>query len=198
VAGILASLVAMAFVLSVTPGPNNVLLTASGATSGYLRTLPAQAGILAGFLVQIGLCALGVGAALAGEPALRVGFAVVASAYMVWLALRLWRVHTTASYDVSSPVVGTWWRWSVLQFVNPKTWLANVTFVSGYLESARVTSLGSRALVTAVFLGVISTSMTIWTVFGTALRSRLGPGDWRVVSRSLAVLAVATVATFWI
>jgi threonine/homoserine/homoserine lactone efflux protein len=195
----LASLAAMAFALSLTPGPNNVLLTASGATVGYLRTLPAQAGILLGFVVQIALCALGLGAALTHAPGLRPALAAIATVYMLWLAVRLWRARASASHsDDGRAGRMSWWRYTGLQFVNPKTWLANLAFVTGYLESTRAHSLGTRAALVVAFLVVITTSMTVWTLFGAALRARLGERHWAVVTRTLAVLAAVTVPTVWI
>ena len=42
-----------AFVSSVTPGPNNVMLTASGATFGYRRSVPHMLGICLGVVVMV-------------------------------------------------------------------------------------------------------------------------------------------------
>jgi threonine/homoserine/homoserine lactone efflux protein len=191
------SLAAMAFALSLTPGPNNVLLTASGAAVGYLRTLPAQVGILLGFIVQIALGATGLAVVVSRAPGLHRALAVVATGYMLWLARRLWRA-TARSEGTDDAVTMPWWRFTALQFVNPKTWLANVAFVTGYLETGASRTPGARIALVLVFLLVVTTSMTVWTVFGAALRRRLHARRWSLLSRGLAVLAAATVPTFWV
>jgi threonine/homoserine/homoserine lactone efflux protein len=85
----------------------------------------------------------------------------------------------------------------VLQFVNPKTWLATLALVSGYLQG-RSLDLAETTAAVALFLAIVTMSMTVWTVFGASIRARTGPEQWRLVNRSLAVLAACTVVTFWV
>jgi len=189
-------MVVMAFVLSITPGPNNVLLTIAGAQHGWWRTVPSLAGILGGFMTIIGLCLLGVGQVVKTVPGVHAVLMVAATTYMVWLAARLWRSTGHGSPAPAMSVLGCW-RFATLQFVNPKTWLASLALVSGYLEGRQLDSL-ERLLAIALFLGVISVSMTVWVSFGSLIRARMTPDRWRIVNRVLAVLAASTVVTFWV
>lgn len=204
VAGWVLSLVTVAFVMSITPGPNNVLLTASGAGVGFVRTVPAMLGVLAGFVGEIALCIAGAGALLFRHESARIALTVLASGYMLWLAVRLWRAPVGAASAAAGDLAPSLWRFAVLQFVNPKSWLATLAFVAGFLGPRNPLGpphplgLLGDLLAVAVFLGVISVSMCVWTVFGAALRARLQPRHWHRVNRTLAVLAAATSITFWL
>jgi threonine/homoserine/homoserine lactone efflux protein len=191
-------MMSMAFVMSITPGPNNMLLAISGAHVGFRRTVPAVVGVLLGFCVVIGLCAVGTDALITGVPRVRMLLTVVASAYMLWLAQKLWRARAPTSDDhgADQAVLLAWWRFAALQLVNPKTWLACVALISGYLEAQHL-DLSQQAAATASFLAVIASSMTIWVAFGSSIRSRFTATHWSRFHRTLAVLAAATAVTFW-
>ncbi|MDQ3481727.1 MAG: LysE family translocator, partial [Actinomycetota bacterium] len=90
-----------------------------------------------------------------------------------------------------------WMQMALFQLLNPKTWLASLAFASGYLAA---NSPGGFAvdLGVATFLLVVLFSASSWTLFGAAFRTRLRPPQWRIFNRALAVLALATIVTFWV
>ncbi len=194
----LASVATLALVMAATPGPNNVLFAASGARVGYLRSLPALFGMLVGFSCVIGASALGIGSLMKTYPDLKVSLQVAASGYMLWIALRLWRsAGNSRTPPVDRPAV-KWWHLTALQLANPKTWLASLAFVSGFLGPNAPGGVLTDALGIAWFLTVVAISASVWVVFGAGLRTGLGAGRWSTVNRALGVLAAATVVTFWI
>ena len=79
-------LVSYAFVTSITPGPNNIMLAASGVTFGFIRTIPHILGIPLGFGIQLMLCATGLGALLVSIPELNLGLKIIGSIYLIYLA----------------------------------------------------------------------------------------------------------------
>lgn len=195
----LLSVATLSFVMSATPGPNNVLFAASGARVGYVRTIPALLGMLAGFTVILGACAAGLGQLVARAPTTQTAMTVVASFYMLWLASRLWSADTSAGGRQSSePRLVTSFQMAAFQVANPKTWLASIAFVSGYLAGNSPGGVGVDVVGVGVFLFVVSISASGWTLFGAAFRARLTPSRWRVFNRILAAAAVATIATFWV
>lgn len=195
----LASVATLSFVMSATPGPNNVLFAASGARVGYARTLPGLVGMLAGFAVILGACAAGLGQLVTRAPRAQLTMTVLASAYMLWLAHRLWTADTTRLSGASnSAALLTWWHMAVFQLANPKTWLASFAFASGYLAANSPGGITVDLVGVCVFLLVVSGSASAWTLFGAAFRSRLSSSQWRRFNRTLAVVAVATIATFWL
>src|SRR5262249_23037696 len=85
------ALVVFAFVMAFTPGPNNIMLTASGVNFGFTRTIPHMAGVSIGMLILLAACAAGLGLVFTAAPALHVGLKFVGGVYMLWLA---WKVAT--------------------------------------------------------------------------------------------------------
>lgn len=116
-----------AYVASATPGPNNVLLTAVGASVGLRRGLPALAGIAGGFAMMIFVLAVSVGqTVLLTDSNVQIGMRLVGFAVLLWLA---WRIATApvvaegaAETDdpcVPQRVVGFFGA-ALFQWVNPK------------------------------------------------------------------------------
>ena len=79
------------FVMSITPGPNNVMLTASGATFGFRKTVPHILGVSAGFsVVLLAVCA-GLDALFSRWPEIQTGLRWLGAAYLIYLGWRILR-----------------------------------------------------------------------------------------------------------
>jgi threonine/homoserine/homoserine lactone efflux protein len=193
----IAAIAVFGTVMSGTPGPNNVLLAASGLRFGFARSLPFVAGIQAGLITLIVLVDLGLGQVVVRWPAVILVLRVLGSAYLLWLAYRLW----TASSMASGPEVLRpfgFVRGTAFQFVNPKAWIMVLTFVSGLLAGAPIAGVWSRVLAIGVFVVVGVASCMVWLLFGAALRRHLAdPARLRLVNRILAVASAATAVLFW-
>jgi threonine/homoserine/homoserine lactone efflux protein len=192
----LAALIAFSVVSSVTPGPNNVLLWASGAAFGTRRTLRHVFGTAVG----IGAMALGSAAGLAvlvtAVPGLAVAMRVAGSAYLLWLAWQIARSGAIREGVLARPM-------GILsaagfQVVNPKAWI----FALGAVTTFRPSDLppGPGALATAaVMMAVIVPTALLWAAAGGAMaRLLVNERSRRVVSAVLASLVVATVVLVWV
>ena len=84
-----ASATAFALSMSGSPGPNNAMVTASGANWGFRPTLPHMLGISIGLPVMLVAVALGMGEALRSWPWLHDALRWVGAAYMLWLAWKI-------------------------------------------------------------------------------------------------------------
>ena len=87
------------FVMSITPGPNNVMLTASGANFGFRRTVPHILGIGVGFVVQLLAVCAGLSALFARWPALQSALGWVGAAYLLYLGWRMLGRSDTEARD---------------------------------------------------------------------------------------------------
>lgn len=196
----LAALATYAFVMSVTPGPNNLMLTASGLLFGVARTVPHMLGILAGVAVQIGAVGAGLGAVFAAEPRLQLGLKAFGTAYLLWLARGLWRAGEGGASGDQGPPAGrpiAWWQAALFQGVNPKAWLSAVTVVAAFVPAG--SGPGRLATVIGVFCAVGLPCMWLWAAFGSMLKARLRePRTVRTVNRVMAALAAATAGLFWV
>jgi threonine/homoserine/homoserine lactone efflux protein len=175
--------------MSGTPGPNNVMVLASGVNYGYRRTLPHIFGINIGFSVMLGLMALGVGAVFVAEPRLQTVMRVIGVAYMLCLA---WKI-ATASGIGDGKAEGrpmTFLEGAAFQWVNVKAWFMVIGAISVYAP------LGYSPIEKALYLGGVmliagSPPTHAWTLFGVGIRRFLqNPKALRAFNITMAALLV--------
>lgn len=164
-----------AFVMSVTPGPNNIMLLASGAQFGYQKTLPHVFGILLGIACLLASVLLGLGAVLTRYPEFYDLLKVLGSVYLFWLA---WKI-TTASTEPSSvnndqaktkpmSLLGA----ACFQFVNPKAWAMCVGSISTFtLTGDQYIESGLWIMLCFAINGFIAISL--WAYLGVGIAQRL-------------------------
>ena len=90
------AMASFAFVMAFTPGPNNVMLTASAANFGFVPSIPHMLGVTLGFVVLVAASGAGLGSLLAAMPSAQTVLKVVSVAYMLWLA---WKVANAGAAD---------------------------------------------------------------------------------------------------
>lgn len=184
---ILLALLAFALTATITPGPNNIMIMASGANFGIRRSVPHAAGITVGFWVMIVLVGLGLGRAFEAWPALRTVLAVCAALYLGRLAWKVARAAAPGSgAEAGRPL--TFLQAAGFQWVNPKGWAMSVTAITLYAHGA------AGAVVVASAFGVLTVvSVGTWLVAGTQVRRLLtSPGRLRVFNWTMAALLLAS------
>ena len=155
-----------AIVTSITPGPNNIMLTATGANFGMRRGLPHALGVALGFALMIFLVAAGVGGVLlANEAAMRV-LRYVGIAVLLWLA---WKIATAKRADAAGGRPISFLEAVAFQWVNPKAWLICAGAVSGFLH-AGAGAIPQAALFAAIFIVAGLPCMLAWLGFGAAMQ----------------------------
>lgn len=165
------ALVVFAFVTSITPGPNNVMLMASGVNFGFRRTLPHIFGIGIGFLVHVAL-------------------KIAGGAYLLYLA---WRVAMTRSISEGkggSARPMTFLEAAAFQWVNVKAWVMAITGISVY--SSSTSPFLSVILVAVAFALVNLPCVSTWAAFGVALRDFLSEPTrlkWFNIAMGIALAA---------
>ncbi len=181
------ALVGFAFVTSVTPGPNNMMLLASGVNFGLRRTVPHMLGISVGHSVMVFLVGLGVAGVFLAHPLALTALKVAAVGYMLWLAWEIARSGAPGEgRAVGQPM--TFLQAAAFQWVNPKAWAMALGAVAAYVPAP---SVGAYALVAVVFAGVNLPSVSLWAAAGQGLRRWLeGPGRLRLFNWGMAGLLV--------
>lgn len=127
-----SALLVLATATSFTPGPNTTLSTALAANGGLPRALRFIAAVPVGWGLLFTLCAAGVGSLVVAVPALRWAILVGGTAYLLWLARRLWGSRSLSSVDNSRLNVG-FWQGVGLQFLNIKAWMLALSIVAGWI-----------------------------------------------------------------
>ncbi|MBL4749135.1 MAG: LysE family translocator [Amylibacter sp.] len=182
-------LMMFALVSSITPGPNNLMLLASGANFGFRRTLPHMLGISLGFAFMVFLVGLGLAQVFELYPVLKLALKVLAVAYMVYLA---WKIANAAAPKAAAEAGKpfTFLQAAAFQWVNPKAWAMALTAVTIYAPSQEFTVI---AVVAAVFAAVNLPSVTLWAVLGQqAQRILTNQRRLRVFNVTMALLLVAS------
>lgn len=185
----LLALALFAFVSSATPGPNNLMLMASGANFGFARTIPHMMGISIGFMVML----FGVGAGLVQIfdrfPVIYDILKIASVIYMLWLAWKIANAAPVTKNDTAGTPM-TFLEAAGFQWVNPKAWAMALTAVTVYVGDASLWWLAFGALLFAV---VNLPSVSIWTLAGQQLQRILtNPRRLRIYNWTMAVLLVAS------
>ena len=185
----LLALAAFAFVTSITPGPNNLMLMASGANFGVRRTVPHMLGVALGFVFMAMLVGAGLAQAFVAVPQLYTALKVASVAYLLFLS---WKIATAAppaeAARAGRPM--TFLAAAAFQWVNPKAWAMALTAVSVYAPSRTVTGIAAVAVV----FGVVNLpSVGTWAVLGQGMRRVLtNPTRMRAFNVLMAALLVAS------
>lgn len=183
------------FVMAITPGPNNLMLTASGATFGFRRTVPHIIGICAGFsAVLLAVCA-GLDVLFARWPQLQTGLRWAGAAYLVYLGWRILRAGEAKAGHTPKPL--TLMEAAGFQFLNPKGWVTTLTAAALFLPR-ELGFLTANAYMVVVMALITLPCVTIWALFGSSLRGFLARPTGRAVfnvtmSLALAITGVAMV-----
>lgn len=186
---LLSGLVAFAFVSSVTPGPNNMMLMASGANFGARRTVPHALGVALGFCFMAMAVGLGLAQLFDAWPPGYTVLKAVAVVYMLWLA---WKI-ANAGAPKGAKAEGrpmTFLQAAAFQWVNPKAWAMALTALTAYSAGQ---GLAAVTLVAVVFAAVNLPSVSLWVFLGQGMQRVLtNPARLRAFNWVMAALLVAS------
>ncbi len=186
---VIVALLGFAFVTTVTPGPNNLMLMASGANFGFRRTLPHMLGIVAGVSIMTLLLGIGLMALFDIVPMMYGALKVVSIAYLLWLA---YKIATSASVEqrASKGRPMTFLQAAGFQWVNPKAWAMGLSAITLYAPER---SLVSVFVVATAFALVCFPAISVWAWLGTVIRQWLSnSARLRAFNIVMALLLVAS------
>ncbi len=187
----LPALALFAFVTSVTPGPNNLMLMASGANFGFRRTIPHMLGVAIGFVLMAFLVGVGLAGLFQAYPVAVTVLEWVSVLYMLWLAWKIANATSPKDREAGGNPI-TFLQAALFQWVNPKAWAMALTAVTVHAPDR---SLVSVALVACVFGAINLPSVSVWTILGQQVRCVLtNARRLRVFNRTMATLLVASLA----
>jgi threonine/homoserine/homoserine lactone efflux protein len=187
------ALAAFAFVASITPGPNNLMLMTSGVKYGFGRTLPHLIGVILGFAVMIAVVGFGLDVIFQRFPIALPIMRIVGSLYMLWLALRIALARPIGQVEPGGRPIG-FLAAAGFQWVNPKAWVMALSALSTY--AGIVDDYSRSVLLTALLCGLIAVPCSAaWALFGASL-SRLirDPRVTRPFNWTMAALLIASIA----
>jgi len=179
-----------------SPGPNVILITASGARFGFKRTIPHVVGVALGVGVTSGLSGFGLAALLLARPQLETGLKVLAASWILWMAWKLfWARPNTKQDGRDQPF--TILQAILFQWVNPKVWAVALAASSGY-------GLGLPPIQEAMRLATAFSSINLgvclfWSFAGSLLAYLLSnDAAWLLFMRCMAALLGASAVMIFI
>lgn len=188
--GTLPAGILFVLVTTITPGPNNTMLLASGVNFGFRRTLPHLLGISAGSVLLMLSAGFGLGAAFRRFPVLYPVLEIASVAYLLYLA---WKIGTSGEVKLREgerrPM--KFYEAIAFQWVNPKVWMMALTAMTTIHLSE---NFGTNVALMAVLFYVVGfPCICLWAAFGTAMRQVLADSRrLRIFNVAMALLLVAT------
>ncbi|KAF3999600.1 LysE family translocator [Glaciimonas immobilis] len=193
----LLPLAVFAFVSSITPGPNNIMLTSSGIMFGFTRSIPHMLGITAGFCVLLLICALGIGSLLIALPSIQVILKTLGSGYLLYLAWKLRNMSFQADVDRNAKPM-SFYSAALFQFANPKAWIMAITSASAFLPLVEPFWL-ALTLYCAIFSAINLPCVSVWAGAGSVLRRYLAQTVWqRVFCTVMVLLTIYSAISIWL
>jgi len=183
------ALISFAFVSTVSPGPNNIMLMTSGANVGFIRTIPHMLGVVLGFSLMVVLIGVGLMGIFAAYPLVHQILQLACIAYIFYLAMKIAmsRIvsNSSSNYKPMSFLAAVYFQW-----VNPKAWTMALTAISVYNVTATWKGV---LLVSLVFAAINIPSVSIWTVAGQQLQVLLtNPSRIKYFNYAMATLLLAS------
>jgi len=188
---VLTALILFAFVAGVTPGPNNLMLMASGVNFGLRRTLPHLAGVCLGFPAMVALVGFGLDAIFRTFPGFLTALRYVSVAYMLWLTYKIATAGPVHEEGAGKRPLGFFGA-AAFQWVNPKGWVMAVSALTSYTVMADYAH--SAGIVVLVFLLIALPASGVWMLAGNAMRPLLSnPKRVRPFNLTMAALLLASI-----
>ena len=156
-----------AFVSAFTPGPNNIMLAASGANFGFRASLPHILGVSVGFIALVIAAGFGLASLFSAFPHLYSLLKIISFLFLVYLAWRIGSADQTQSWRSNKPL--RFWQATTFQLVNPKGVSVVISSVTAYTSSASAVA-NEMFILVVVFSFVTVGSTCTWTLFGLMIR----------------------------
>jgi threonine/homoserine/homoserine lactone efflux protein len=189
-----AAALLFSLVMGFTPGPNNVMLAASGANFGVSRTWPHLWGVTLGFPVMLLVIGLGLATVLLASAGLQLGMKILSALYLLWLAWQIAMSAPAANKGAGGKPL-TFLQAAAFQWINPKAWLIAVGAISAYTAGQGTRLYLQVAIIAAMSVGVTFLSTLSWTMFGAAIGRWLrSPVAVKLFNGAMALLLLGSIA----
>ena len=189
---LIPSIFLFAAIAALTPGPNNIMLMASGLNFGIRASMPHLLGICVGFPVMVILIGLGLGFIFARYPACHLAVKIIGLAYLFYLAWRMAQASAGEDEGKRGRAL-TFWQAALFQWVNAKGWIMASSAIAAY-TSAGDEMYSQILIISLIFFSVTLPAVTLWLLFGAALQKWLkSRRQRRIFNLSMAALLILSV-----
>ena len=184
------ALISYYFVMFVTPGPNNAMLTASGIKFGFKKTIPHLIGIPFGHTIQITLVCFGLGNLFQKYPLIQNYLKWLCFFYLLYLGWKIIGSFSEHKKESGRPL--TLYEAALFQFMNPKAWVVALTASTAFFPVNENFYLATTFVaLTAPF--ICFPSICLWALFGSSIKILIKNAKIKkIIEYFLAVLLIIT------
>ncbi|RLM22118.1 hypothetical protein BIY29_12715 [Brenneria alni] len=175
-------------VMSITPGPNNLLLATSGVNFGIRRTLPMLLGIMLGCGLQTALMGVALELLLSWMSTVRVPLTVLGCGYLLWLSWKIVRASAPELKGKSKPM--TLLQGALFQAVNPKAWLMASNVALLYTASSGIFTI------MFAFMALNLPCILVWAAFGDLIGKHLQQ-PWKLQLFNTVMALSLVITALW-
>ena len=180
-----------------TPGPNNVMLTASGANFGYRRSIPHFLGVGIGLMSMVLLLASGLGVLFQTYPVIQEGMKWLGSVYLLYLAWKIATAEPTTKKGQGRNKPMSLVQAALFQYLNPKAWMMMITAIGSFSLQGGDYWWSILGIALIFWVTQLHTS-SIWVGFGTLIGRWLsGDMAWRRFNLCMGTLTALCVVFIW-
>ncbi|CDZ76439.1 Cysteine/O-acetylserine efflux protein [Legionella massiliensis] len=158
---VLLAMVSFSLVMSITPGPVNMIILSSGINYGVKRTLPYVSGATVGFILLLVFIGFGFSQFINAYPSFLSYLAIVGSLYIIYIGYKI--ASSKSELEISKKEAPKFYEGFLLQWVNPKAWIACVSGASIFSSTA---SYDSLLTFTLIYFVICYISLGVWAVLG--------------------------------
>lgn len=187
---LLSAFLTFAFVSTITPGPNNMMLLASGLNYGMRRSAPHLAGIVVGFGVLVFLAGMGLFTVLDYFPILYQVLHWAAIVYMIYLAYKIATAKPLKNNKATQGKPISFIQAAAFQWINPKAIVLAIAAITTYVPEVPEADFVKNVIIVAVLYALMTLpTMGAWTILGSTFRRFLSnPKYYKVFNVTMAVL----------
>lgn len=193
----LLPLIIFSFTMAFTPGPNNIMITASGVNFGFRRTVPHILGITAGVFVMVILVGFGLAQLFILEPRLQTVLKYLGASYLLFLAWKISQAHAKKAEKENAKPIG-FLQAALFQWVNPKGWVFALGTLTAY-TTANGDMIKETSVIAVVNTSTSFLSVATWALFGSVIAPYLASERSRKIFNytMAAMLVLSLVPVFW-
>lgn len=157
------SLAVFSTVAAFTPGPNNLMLAASGANYGFRQSIPHIAGITAGFMLLIFSAGLGLAKLFTTFPDLHNILRILSLGFLIYLAWKIANAGPIKDANSSKPL--SFAPAFAFQWVNPKGVTVTISTITAYTGGS-ATPYFDLGVIMVIFTATTIGSTVAWALTG--------------------------------
>ena len=188
------------FLLTVSPGPGVLYVTARSLAQGRRAGFASMFGIEFGEVVWIAAAATGVAALLSASVTALDALRFAGAAYLVYLGIQRWRQAGVVTAALPAPLVRIFLQGFVTQLLNPKVAVFFIAFLPQFLNTAQPIALQVMVL-GAVYIAIAVAVDSTYVLAAAAVSRRFMRSPvaqvrtGRVAAATYVALGLAAAAT---